>query len=145
LGKYSKVLKYAAASKALKHSGKVKMPAKKTILIIVGVISFIGLLILAGFIALVIWLIGLINPNTVTETANNVQSVAQEVLPQVNPQAFIEPNGQVDTQALEEQISALPPAQVALWVEAFRTQINQLLEQGQILQSQAELLLNVLP
>lgn len=139
------MVKYAAAGKAVKHASKFKMPSKKTILIIVGVISLIGMLILAGFIALIIWLVSLINPDTVTETANNVQSVTQEVLPQINPQAFIESNGQVDTQALEEQISSLPPAQVTLWAEAFRAQINQLLEQGQIVQAQAEQLLSVLP
>lgn len=145
LGSFSKMFKYAAAGKAVKHVGKLKMPSKKAILIVVGIISLIGLLVLAGIIALIIWLVSLINPDTVSETASNVQNVTQEVLPQINPQAFIESNGQVDVQALQEQISSLPPAQVALWAEAFRTQVNQLLEQGQIVQEQAEQLLNVLP
>lgn len=145
MGSISKLIKYAVAGKAIGHAKKLKMPSKKTILIIVGIVSATGLLLLAGFIALVIWLVGLVNPSTVNEAVNTVQTTTQEVLPQINPQAFIESNGQVDTQALQEQISSLPPAQITIWVESFRAQVNLLLEQGQIVQSQAEQLLGLLP
>lgn len=121
------------------------MPGKKVILAVVGVIAFFGLLFIIGIIALIIWIAGLINPTTVTETASSVQQTAQQVTGITNPEEFILGGGQVDTQALEQQIKSLPPEQAQLWAESFNTQIDELLQQGKIVESQANELRSLLP
>ncbi len=145
MGKLSKTLKYAAAGKALGSAKNFKMPGKKVIFIVLGIVSFFGMLVLIAVVALIIWIAGLITPNTITETANSVQEVSRSVVQNVNPQQFIEANGQINVQELEEQIRSLPPDQLTQWAGSFRDQVNQLLRQGEIVQSQADQLLNLLP
>lgn len=145
MGKLSKTLKYAAAGKVFGNVKKIKIPGKKAIFIVAGIVSFIGILILIAIIALIIWIVGLITPNTITETTNSVQEVSRSVVQTVNPEQFIDANGQVEVQVIEEQIRSLPPAQLTQWADSFRDQVNQLLRQGEIVQSQADQLLNLLP
>jgi len=145
LGKLSKAIGYTVGGKALRHAKNMKLPSKKTFFIIAGVLSAIALLLLAGFIALVIFLIGLITPDAVNQTTRTVQEVSRGAVEATNPRQYIQSNGQIDVPAVEEQIRSLPPAQLSLWAGSFKSQINQLLEQGQIVQSQAEQLLKLLP
>lgn len=142
---YSKHLKHIAIAKHATKAGKLRMPGKKVILAIVGVIAFFGLFFIIGIIALIIWIAGLINPDTVTETVNSVQQTAQQVTGITSPEEFILGGGQVDTQALEQQIKSLPPEQAQLWAESFNTQIDELLQQGKIIESQANELRSLLP
>jgi cell division protein FtsI/penicillin-binding protein 2 len=145
LGKLLKAVKLSVTGKSLSKAGAFKMPRKKTILIIVGIISFITFLILALFIALIIWFVGLFNSDQARETVNSAQSMSQSIVQPVNPQSYIDSNGQVDTRSLQEKVNSFPESQVVQWSESFRIQVIELLTQGKIIQSQADQLLNIIP
>lgn len=129
---------------ALKNRHKLRIPRKRTIVIILAILAGIGLLLLAGFIALIIWLVGLINPPEVQQAVDTVQQVGNNLLQGFNLNDYIQ-NGTVNTDTLQQQINTIPQDQLPQWSEQVRSQTNQLVDSGQLIQSEADKILNLLP
>lgn len=139
------------AKRALKHAHKLPRPTKKSFLIAGAVLVALGLLLLGLVIAFIVWLVGVISSS---DTTNQVIDSAQQATNQVvedqlqgvdtNPLNYIV-DGTVDTSQLEQTIQSLSPQQLVLFTQQFTTQVNQLLESGQIVQEQATQLLQLLP
>lgn len=134
-----------------KHASKLPKPSKKAIIWVAAIAGVVGLLIIGLLIAGGIWLFSLISSS---DTASQVTDMAKQSATQVvegqlegvqtDPLAFIQ-NGQVDTAALQEQVQALSPQQLILFTQQFTSQVNQLLESGQLAQEQANQLLQLIP
>jgi len=141
--------KYAAA--ALKHAHKLPKPTKKGLGIAIAIVIGLGLLLLGLFIALVIWLVNVIgSSDTTSQVIDSAQQATNQVVENqlqgvdTNPLNYIV-DGTVDTSQLEQTIQSLSPQQLVLFTQQFTTEVNQLLESGQIVQEQATQLLNLLP
>lgn len=144
MGALSKSIKYAAAGKALKHAKNIKKPTKKTIFIILAVVGASILFITIGFIALIIWLVNTVTSDPVTQTTNSITETAQNAIQGVNLDEYVQ-DGQVNVTALEQQIRSLSPEQLLVAAEPVRSQINDWVEQGLLIQSEAERLQQLLP
>lgn len=144
MGTLSKAIKYAAAGRALKHTKRTKRPTKKTIFIFLAVVGGIILILTVSFIALTIWLVDTVTSDPVTQTSNSITETAQSAIQGVNLDEYVQ-NGQVNVTALEDQLRLLSPEQLLIAAEPVRSRINQWVEQGLLIQSDAERLQQLLP
>jgi predicted PurR-regulated permease PerM len=120
------------------------MPSKRTIFVIFAVVGTICMLLLAGLIALIIWLIGVINGPSINDTVNTVQQISTDVLQGFNLNEYIQ-NGSVNIDTFQQQLNTIPQEQLPQWSEQVRSQTRQLVDSGQLIQSEADKILNLLP
>lgn len=127
------------------------MPSKKTFAIAGVIIGVIIVTLVGLFIALAIWLFNVVMDSgagdAVVESAQQATTqIVEDQLQgiQTDPLAYVV-NGEIDTSSLQEQIEALSPQQLVLFTQEFTTQVNELVETGQLVQEQADALTSLLP
>lgn len=132
-------------SLALRHADKLPKKSKKILGIAIAVLVILVIVVAGLLIALIIWLTNsLSNADAVTQTIDKAKEVTSRQIQGANPQDYIQ-NGQVNADKLREHIKSLSPEHLIVFTTQFNEQITKLVESGQLLQSQAEQLQQVLP